>query len=254
MKKILLLLLILDTMYGCSQNYGPGYQFSLFKNTVNWKLAQAIERENENEIRIILEKDPNVLVDLRDSVYGQTLLNLAVGNDKIVSTKLLLTHIANSAIANELGFTPIHTAALLIGSRKYSAKILEILLANGADANAIAVINKSNPSKYVPLMDAVKNLECAKLLIEYGADLYYRDSLNYPVWTSMLVNDTKNSESIFFAKYLIVDKKKTIPDPVFYTIPNNIPRSARFLVQKFDTHGDIKKQQAKDEIMNVIKK
>ena len=252
MKKIMLILFILDTMYGCSQSYGPGYQFSLFKNTVNWELAQAVKRENVAQIEAILKNDAVVKMNLQDSVYGQTLLNLAVGNDKPVSTKLLLEHGANYAISDNSGFAPIHTATTLIGSRKYSAEIIKILLIHGADPNAIAIINKNNPSKYVPLMDAVKNIECAKLLIEYGANIYYKDSLDYPIWTSMLVQDTKNSESIFVAKYLIVDKKKVVPDPVFYTIPNNIPRSASFLIKEFDTNGDIQKQKAKDEILKAL--
>lgn len=252
MKKNFLLLLILNTMYGCSQIYGPGYQFSLFKNTVNWELAQAVESENVGQIEEILKKDNVVKINLQDSVYGQTLLNLAVGNDKPVSTKLLLEHGASFAISDNSGFAPIHTATTLIGSRKYSAKIIRILLEHGADPNAIAIVNKNNPSKYVPLMDAVTNLECAKILIEHGANVYYKDSLDYPVWTSILAQDTKNSESIFVAKYLIVDKKKVVPDPVFYIIPNNIPRSASFLIKEFDTNGDIQKQKAKDEILKYL--
>ena len=154
MKRIILLFFVFDTLCGCSQDYGPGYKFSLFKNTVNWSLAQAVEKENIAEIESILKNDPSIKINLQEGLYGQTLLNLAVGNDKPISTKTLLEHGADFNISDTFGYAPLHTASNLIGSRKHSAEIIKILLEHGANPNAIAIINKDNPGKYVPLMDA----------------------------------------------------------------------------------------------------
>ena len=88
MKKIqfFIIVSIIWTFSGCSQNLGPGYQFDLFKNTKNWDLAKAVERESSDEI-VRLLKQGNTDINLQEPKFGTTLLHLAIGNDKLISVK-----------------------------------------------------------------------------------------------------------------------------------------------------------------------
>lgn len=239
MKKAFRLLFITIIISGCSQDYGPGYQFDLFKSTKNWELAKAVEKENALQIERIIKEDNSVNVNLQEPLYGNTLLHLTIGNDKLLSTKMLLQNGADLNTADSFGLYPLHEAASLIGSRKNSVEIIKLLLDHGANPNKIAFVNKPNSGEYLPLMTAVQNLECTKLLLEHGADLYYKDSSGYPLWSSIFLLDGNNSESIYVAKYLIIDKNMTVPNPVFYTVPNHLPRDVYFLLEKFNTYGDV---------------
>lgn len=255
MRKIFLLILIIASVSSCSQDLGPGYKFDLFKNTSNWNLAQALEKEDIKQIENLFKKDTAIKINLQESVYGNTLLNLCVGNDKLKATEILLLHGANFKIPDSLGFMPIHEVVQSIEQKKHSPEILKLLLKYGADPNQIALIRNNNgnkSNKYLPLMGAVESLECTKILLDHGGDLYYKDSLDYPIWSAMLEGDLNFSENIYVAKYIIIDKKMPIPNPIFYTIPNRNPRDIKFLLEKFDTHNDDKKKKAKDEILLYI--
>jgi len=260
MKHFILILFIINTLSGCSQDYGqdygPGYKFELFKNTSNWNLARAIEKDDYNKIENILKNDSNVKVNLQETVWGQTLLNLAVGNDKPRAVKILLEHVADPNIPDSLGYPALHQAAELINSRKHSAEIIKTLLEHGADPNLIALTDKVNNipgNEYLPLMGAVGNLECAKLLLNHGANMYFKDSLDYSIWRIMLSDDLNNSESILVAKYLIVDKKMAVPNPIFFSIPSGHPRDIYYLLQNFKTHNNSEKEKAKNEILHYLK-
>jgi hypothetical protein len=85
--KIFLVIIILSSTMACSQNFGPGYQFELFKNTPNWELALAVKNEVTIGIRRLL-KEGNFNINLQEPKFGVTLLHLAIGNDKLASNKV----------------------------------------------------------------------------------------------------------------------------------------------------------------------
>ena len=238
--------------YGCSQDLGPGNNFELFKNTANWPLAQTIIERDYKKLETILNKENSVKINLQEPVYNQTLLNISIGNYNITAVKILLNHGANINIPDTFGFPALHKAVMELNSKKNSVEIIKLLIEHGANPNSVALIN-NHKSKYLPLMGAIVNLDATKILLDHGADLYYRDSLDYPIWSIMLGGDLYNSENIYVAKYVIVDKQMSIPNPVFYTTPSGIPRDIHYLLEKFDTHGDIKKQKTKSEILNYLK-
>ncbi len=257
MKIFKIIFLVNCCLIACSQDRGPGYRFDLFKNTQNWELSQAVDREDESMIDNIL-KSGNINIDLQESKYGTTLLLLAVGNDKPVSTKKLLEHGAKLNILDSLKISPIQEAVTHIGLKKHTAEILKLLLKYGADPNELLVrydrVGDSIPYVSTPLLGAVGNLECSKLLLEHGANLYWKYDNEYPVWFVLLSSDLKPDQNIFVAKYLIVDKKMPVPDTVCYTIPDHKPIQIISLLNEHDVHGDPEKQKTKEAILSYLKK
>jgi hypothetical protein len=102
----------------------------------------------------------------------------------------------------------------------------------------------------MPLMGAVENLDCAKLLLENGGNIYAHHDGFYSVWYVMLANDL--NETIFFAKYLIVDKKVKIPNPIAYF--NNKSFDIYMLLKIENFKGNPHKKKAKQDILSYLKK
>lgn len=255
MKWYLMLILTILTMSSCSQELGPGYKFELFDNTPCKQLAEAVKNEDTEQINQIL-KYKKADINFQEPKYHNTLLSLAVSNGKLQSVKLLLKYNADLNLINSDGFAPIHDATNFISLRKNVSEILELLLQHGANPNMIAnsSIAFGTSNKYVPLMGAVENLKCTKMLLKYGANLYFKVGNNYPVWTAMFVLDKPESEHIFVSHYLIVQKHLDIPDPIFFTIPNNKPKGVFDLLSNLDVSYDAKKAKAKAEIISYLKK
>ena len=83
-------------------------------------------------------------VNQRDG-RGTGLLHWAVRNERLCVIRWLLTHGAGVSAANDDGFTPLHDACLL--SNRTSARtvsdIIGLLLAHGADINALTVFRQT---------------------------------------------------------------------------------------------------------------
>jgi ankyrin repeat protein len=97
---------------------------------------------------------------------------LAIANDKLLSTKVLLENGASFNILDSDKKAAIHEATEDINSRKNSYKILEILIKYGADVNMLRINpNRNDTLGYsVPLMGAINNLQCLQLLLDNGAN------------------------------------------------------------------------------------
>lgn len=257
MKMFVLFFIIHFAFSGCSQNRSLGYEFDLFKNTPNWKLAKAIENEDVDQIVTIL-KDVNVKINLQEPKYGQTLLMLAVGNDKLKSVKILLEHGAEQNILDSLKKAPIHEVTDLSMEKKHRVEILNLLLQYGANPNNLLVRydRKGDTMPYIttPLKNAIGDLACTKVLLEHGADIYLKIRKNYSVWSDLLVLDSKIHQNIFVAKYIIVDMQLLVPNPLSYHPLTNEPINALFLLEKHRVYNDPEKQKAKDAILDYLQK
>jgi ankyrin repeat protein len=204
----------------------------------------------------IIKQNSKININLKENAYGNTLLNLAVGNDKPIAVKILLENGADFNLADTFGYAPIHNTMILIGSRRHSAEILKLLLKQGCNPNLLAKTKNSaddkNPSIYTPLMGAIGNLECTKILLDSGADLYYKIDTEYLIWRQLLINDLNNSESIFVLEYIIVNKKMKIPFPIYYSRAGK-KVGIMELITRFDVYKDIRKKNAKNRILNYLK-
>lgn len=257
MKIYIITVLLGITLSACSQSesLGPGYEFSLFKNTPNATLAKAVENEDTTDIsRILEEKD--IDINYQEPHYGNTVLSLAVSNGKVKSVKALLDHGADFNILDSNHFAAIHEATDMIRLRKNVPQILKLLLQHGANPNMPAdTTNSYDVSRfYFPLVGAITSLECTKLLLDYKANLYYKIRGDYPIWANLLIQDLPFNENILVAKYIIVDKHMKMPDTILYRMPDRKPVRALDLLKKFKVYDDPEKIKAKQEILDYLNK
>ena len=225
--KILMYLLSLSLLSCNAQKKGPGYTFDLFKGTAVWKLAKAVEEEDQEQIKQLVNLDRKI-IDYQEPKLKRTLLMLAIGNNKLYAVKTLLEEGANVNIRDIQGDEAIHEVTKFPNLSSHSFEMLKLLLKYGADANAISykVIDGKTYFHSIPLMGAIKNFDCAKLLLDKGANPYFRNQnepKEFVVWDNLLLNFYE--ENIYVAKYMIIDKKMSIPNPFSYNVrkePNDI--------------------------------
>lgn len=248
--RLLLMCISISTLAACSQNLGPGYEFSLFDNTQNFTLAKAVENEDTAKIKKLITKSN---INLREPKYGVTLLELAVANGKLNSVKVLLEEGTDINISDFANSKPIHEATKFIKERKNSFEILNLLLQYGANPNDTALQNdKGYFNFYVPLLGAIEDIECTKLLLKNGANPYIKKDSSYIIWEAILEDDVK--DGIYVAHYLIVDKQMTIPNPITYSIPNKNPLDIFYFLNKETFRNNSNKEKAKQEIIDYLNK
>lgn len=218
--KIVLLLLFFIT--ACSENGGKkplGDDVKLFKNTPVWDLARAVEDENVDEIKELVN-DKKMPVDYQEPHYGRSLLFFAVFTNKYKSCKALLECGADPNLPDsETGCSPFIEAADMGPDYNTDPKILKLLLSFGGDPNAIEKGDRKegNGTRNTPLINAAGCCyEKTKILVEAGADVNFVNEYGgNAVGAASLYRE--DSEKILY--YLIVEKKA---DPrLHYTVNIN---------------------------------
>lgn len=156
-----------------------GRDFRLFQGTKAWELAKAVEDENIEGIKLQVNK-VGIPVDYKEERFGETLLMLAVRNNKYISVKTLLELGADPNEPNDT----IHNwgeNAIIIASEfpRISPKILKLLLEYGGNPNSVCRGKQEYndewiPIRHFPLYDAVPifgDFEKVRILVEAGADV-----------------------------------------------------------------------------------
>lgn len=180
-----------------------GYDIELFKETPVWELAKAVEEENVNKIEEIVNLG-KLNVDYIDPKLGMNLLNWAVFNDKLKSTKILAELGASPNIKDNMGVTALIEASTKLDNTSY----LKILIENGASINQVCRIDNSFYT--TALMEAAKfKLENVKILIDAGAEINFRDTHNYQTSLSAALI----SDRIEIVEYLLY-KGANYKDPL----------------------------------------
>lgn len=105
-------------------------------------------------------------ININRSIDGFTPLTCASRTNVSIVGELI-KHSANVNLADSLGYTPI-----IIAVNSGLADITELLLANGADPNALYQENESA----LHISTARKSIECMRLLIKYGANINKKES------------------------------------------------------------------------------
>lgn len=102
--------------------------------------------------------------------HGLTELHVSAFNNSFEKTKKLLQNNMNPNIIDELGWTPLHDAAI-----QGNTEIVKLLLEAGANVNA-----QDKEDLYTPLHDAARmnHSEIVRLLLACGADTSLKDRWN----------------------------------------------------------------------------
>jgi len=148
---------------------------------------------------------------------------------------------------------PIHDATKFTKLRKNTLPILKLLIQFGADINApiMKVSGTDSIYHYVPIMGAPQRFDCAAFLLDHGANTYFQSDNDFVVWNAILSDDL--DDGIFVAKYMIIDKKMKVPNPIAYSIPNRKPLDSYSFLNQENFRRDYHKEDAKNEIIKYLK-
>ncbi|MEC4050938.1 hypothetical protein OX284_015990 [Flavobacterium sp. SUN046] len=276
MKKLILIIVINIFYQSFAFKIIPNrYDFENFNNTPLWSLAQSIRNDNINEMyKIIKAMNPNV--DFKDPNYQQTLLALAIYNNKPNTFIELLKIGANPNIilGEDNDTSPLICAINTI--KECNIFYVENLLKYGANPN----MQIMNPKKgYLfnnsfPLINAIStDLRClnlVKLLVNNGADINCCYKQVYSVKCEGVIDECLMVKNMAALKYFVIEKNIKIPDSIFIYAINkknervynllDILRSEEFALDDFEDEKKIFKisyemlRKERDEIIEFLKK
>ncbi len=243
----------------------------IYKDTPVWKLALAVNDEETENIKEILEED-KTLINYQEPKYGSTLLLWAVGMEKYKAVEMLLKCGADPDIATtNYGETPLFIASgysWIDNDAKKDPKYVEILLKYGANPNINYIGSNIQGKKSViepgtsPLMNSIgSGIEKTKALVEAGADINYKTDRGKTAAIEALLAGGPNasSEAIEYAHYLIVEKKAKVSEPYYrrQSYGNEDPDEKLFavnLLRRWVFKLDSKEHKMKMEIVEEFAK
>ncbi|MES2766985.1 MAG: ankyrin repeat domain-containing protein [Bacteroidota bacterium] len=225
MKNKIYIIFLLPAFLSSCSFYLPGYNFALFNNSPVEELAEAVEDEDLEEIEEILKENKSI-VDYQEPKFGNTVLMLAVANNKNKSARKLLQLGANpNTNSKKDDKTPLIIASNNFHNNTCNTEIVKDLIHFGADVNFVQHDFESNPTVGVnstALLEAASSGKCfeiVKLLVENGANINYSTQQNNGSGAVMLAIVSENLE---IARYLLVEKHAMIPRYI-YVVKENTP-------------------------------
>lgn len=194
----------------------------IFNQTPAWDLVKAIDNDDIETIKLIIQSDPSLL-NYQEPIFGISPLQRAVGSRHYEATKVLLELGANPNLKSDIGDSPIYEA---LGDGWYNTTVeenpsmLNLLFQFGADPNIIYESSNDDEvvdvveNKISPLIYAIAYSSGSKKiqsLLEHGADINYRT----PLGTTPTV-EALRMKNIEIAHLLIVDGHTDISEPYYY--------------------------------------
>ena len=194
----------------------------IFNQTPAWGLVKAIDNDDIEMIKLIIQRDPSLL-NYQEPTFGISPLQRAVGSRHYEASKLLLELGANPNLKSDVGGSPIYEA---LGDGWHNTTVeenpsmLNLLFQFGADPNITyessnddgvvdAIEDKTSPLIYaIALSSGSKKIQS---LLEHGADINYRT----PLGTTPTV-EALRMKNIKIAHLLIVDGHTDISEPYYY--------------------------------------
>jgi len=196
----------------------PGFDFALFRHTPVRELASAVEADDTARIRAAIAAAMGN-IDYQEPKFGNSLLTLAVVDNKPLATKMLLEFGANPNLHSpQDDLTPFLAACEYLDYnlknwRENWRQVLALLIDHGANVNDSQTTVQHN-GKYshtltVTALEYVVRfgkVDVVELLLDKGArlDIYPK---NGP--SSILVLAAYNLDVL---RYLLVEKGVSIPD------------------------------------------
>lgn len=224
MKKAVLFIILIGSLHSCAFDK-KGFEFDNFKNTPLWELAKAV-KDNDADLIKELMKSNKLYIDFKEPINQQTLLTLAIVNEKKEAFMILLNMGANPnmLLGTNKNSTPLTES--ILNQKDCDLFYIENLLKNGANPNLeIIPEDKENYFFYnYPLFAAItkhdKNSnECintVKLLVEYNADINccHPRPLNEDVCEGV-IEACLTIRSMENLRYFVIEKKIKIPKIVY---------------------------------------
>lgn len=149
--------------------------FRLFQGTKAWNLAKYVEDEDVEKItKEILSNE--ISANYQEPIFGNTLLILAIINDKYASAKKILELGANPNIRNKYR----GTTAVIEAAKKLDPKYLELILSYKGNPNSREnIFVKNDSAKTTALNSCIltnsEDLKRINLLLNAGADVNYQE-------------------------------------------------------------------------------
>lgn len=211
---------------------------NFFKDTEAYKLAQAVEKEDLNEIEKLVKGSPELL-NITNETSGSNVLSLALTLENFEAFKKLLELGANPNFVN-----PYSKRSVLIEACKFywkhksytiDLRYIKLLLQYGADSNYAVEkdLTDEKGRSYMatsPLMEASRlDLEMVRLLIKAGADPYKKLEQNQKTPFANSVLSGNYDISNYFIDTLKVDIKQ--PMSVLIQQPSN--KVVEFYIQDY---------------------
>ena len=239
--------------------------YRLFQGTEAWTLAKAVQDEDIIKIKNILREKPE-LVNLQDSVNGNSLLFISIYDQHYRAFKTMLEMGANVNLINGFGDKPIIEAC---SWDRCDVKFVKELVKYGADIN-----DSTNYYKDSPLMCAVssRNKELVSYLIDNHAVINTSNNRKATILGEALIMDEydivlqllENGADYKCSVYYCIDNygKKTIPMRITEAMRSDIfdigskEHRQKMAVVKFlkDRGIDYYKEPIPDYILKRIKK
>ncbi len=195
-------------------NYSPGYDFALFRNTPVNSLAKAVEEQDTIEIQKLVNNN-NFDVNFQEPRFGNTLLLLALINNRRFSAEKLLNLGANPNLRSFDNSSPFLETCFNATEIEKPGEILQMLINHGADVNSIqqdTTLDQFGKTKYykasaLRLACLYGNLETVKTLVENGASITSYGNNEDAILSSAIL-----SRKLDIAKYLMIDKHAPLPE------------------------------------------
>ena len=246
--KLIAILLILTTCANMDRPVDKSrllpYDYRLFQGTEAWQLAKAAKMKDIRRVNQLLNDNPE-LANIADSVYGNTLLMLAIINQDYNLFKTLLENGANVNYYNLYnGNSPLIEAC----DYKENDPVFAMdLIEHGAN------VNDTSPKQMTPLMAAVGwgNRTLIEYLIKKGANIDYKTDFGTNILGESLVSWEyattllllENGADYTATVYNVIDDHGKL------TIPLTILDALRYATPDWGTSGYRKKK----EIIKFLK-
>lgn len=223
------------------------YDYRLFQGTEAWQLAKAAKMKDIRRVNQLLDDNPE-LANIADSVYGNTILMLALYHQDHKLFRTLLDHNANVNYHDTYnGHSPLIEACHYKGYDQIYAKELVEYGANINDTSSHLPY-----AQVSPLMAAAGdgNMTLVKYLIENGANINYSNNFGTTVLGQALISEEYSTSLMLLengADYTVPAYKLNKSDND--TIPISILICLRYMTPPRGT-SDYKK---KREIIKFLK-
>ena len=226
--------------------------YRIFKDTPAWDLAKAVRDADTAEITYLVQ-EKKIPIDFQDSIYGKSLLSLAVYHNNLKSVKKILELGADPNLyedtINQQGTNPVIDACFF--NEEISVEILKLLLDYGGNPNSVTKgVNDGHPYS-ITAMEASANFgdtEKIKVLIDYGADVNFTPDRDYD--TDPLL-DALYTNKMRAALYLLENGAKF--DKEYINPFSKEKETILFILRKIDLPLDSEEYKFKLKIIDFLK-